>query len=168
YTSVPVLDVVVAPALVRAHKGRTWWIREGGREAWLHQIRGTLAHCARHQNLVPAGTPGNKGRWTPYRGTMHQVRRFIEARGEVTLREIMEEVGTGHYANAASAKAAIPHALQWYESDWCVVEFRDGRNYYRITGTPAGRRVAAAAAEPDDIAELFTPALAAPGAFVLP
>lgn len=110
------------------------------RRMWLAQLRRMAEKLDAHLNLVPAGTPGSKGRWTPYRGTVHRIRNLIEERGEVTLGEVMEAV-EHHYATPNGARASIPRVLYSYETEWCVSEHRDGCWRFRLKGTDPGFRL---------------------------
>lgn len=100
------------------------------RRNWLKRLRATRDWCDRHVDLVPAGTNGG-GHWTPYKGTMREIRDFLKQKGEATLAEIMDAVSF-HYSSAKSARSCIPHALQKFETDWCETEKRGGKLYFRV------------------------------------
>lgn len=60
--------------------------------------------------------------YTPYKGTMGQVRRFIEKNPGCTIKMIMTELGKMHYSSDASARSTIPRSLMSIESEWCGVD----------------------------------------------
>lgn len=86
-----------------------------------------------HKTAAPAGT-NTGGRFTPYQQTMSDIRAFLAARRPTgaTLKEIIDSLdGRWHYANSASAKSSIPHALDRWESGWCEQRGEGrGRRYY--------------------------------------
>lgn len=63
----------------------------------------------------------NGGYFTPYRHTMMQIKEYISENPGCTLREIMNNVGKGHYANMKSAKSNIRTSLKERENDWCDI-----------------------------------------------
>jgi len=75
-----------------------------------------------HKTHVAPGSPSVEGRWTPYKSTIRQVRRFIRANPGCTFREIGDELGKMHYASTVSAIGNIRQALMNWESDWCYVD----------------------------------------------
>ncbi len=84
-----------------------------------------------HRNVAEAGTNGG-GYWTPYKATMHDVRRFLENHGPATIREIIEHVRT-HYSERSEI-SSLQSSLRNFEADWCkIIPNPDGRgNIYQI------------------------------------
>lgn len=77
-----------------------------------------------------AGTNGG-GYYTPYRGTMDAVKRFIMHHPGCTLKEIMDDIGDKHhYASVSSARSCIRTALSNWETPWCEIKTgEDGRTF---------------------------------------
>jgi hypothetical protein len=111
------------------------------RHGWLQALRATASWCSQHRNIVPAGT-NRAGFWTPYKGTIDDVRGLLSALGECTIGQIMARLSKHHYRADATARACIAKALACYETDWCHAEHRDGAWRFRLR-TPIER-----AAEP--------------------
>lgn len=91
-----------------------------------------------HKTHAKAGCQGGD-RWTPYQRTMRDVRIFLARQGSegASIKQIMEVVGKGHYANGASAKQCIPKALVSFESEWCEVVGVGKAKRYRVRAAPA-------------------------------
>ena len=60
--------------------------------------------------------------YTPYKGSMARVRRFIGENPGCTLKMIMDELGKMHYMTDASARSTIPKNLLTIESECCRVD----------------------------------------------
>lgn len=86
-----------------------------------------------HKTHAKAGCQGGD-RWTPYQRTMRDIRSFLAQQGSegASIKQIMEAVGKGHYANGASAKQCIPKALVSFESEWCEVVGEGKSKTYRV------------------------------------
>jgi hypothetical protein len=68
-----------------------------------------------------AGT-NRGGYYSPYRKTMEGVKGFIKRHPGCSIKDIMKNVGRGHYANDWSARQSIITALSKWEKDWCLVK----------------------------------------------
>ena len=73
-----------------------------------------------HKTFAPAGT-SDGSKWTPYKRTIRDVRRFLEKNPGSTMKEIQQEIGRGHYASPASCRGNLGKALESWE-DWCRVD----------------------------------------------
>ena len=74
-----------------------------------------------HKTFAEAGS-NKRNHYTPYKGTMQEVRYFIKANPGCTIKDIYEKLGKCHYASKASMKSSIQTSLQKYENDWCKVD----------------------------------------------
>ena len=112
-------------------------LREFYESGW--RFRGRLR--PEHKTAAPAGTNGG-GRWTPYRQTMGQIEIFLKLKGEAgaTLKEIMGEVGKGHYASTASARSGIPTCLEKVRVG-LVRDPRDRKGASLLLSTRAGEQM---------------------------
>lgn len=76
-----------------------------------------------HKTFCPAGS--QSGQWSAFKATLQAVRDLLEARGPLTMKEILANVET-HYANHASARRCLSEWLQCPKvTPWAVV-IRDG------------------------------------------
>ena len=71
-----------------------------------------------HKTFAEAGN-NHGNRYTPYQGTINQVRNYIQKNPGCTIKEIFDELGRCHYSNTQSAKGSVLSALQTFESSWC-------------------------------------------------
>ena len=77
-----------------------------------------------HKTYAKAGSVRG-GYYTPYKYTMSRVKKFITKNPGCTLKEIMDDIGEGHYASMKSARASIRVALDSHERDWCRVDMEN-------------------------------------------
>lgn len=88
---------------------------------------------------MQGGSTGG-GFYTPYRGTMQNVRELLERRrkwpgangdpdGWLTISEILDHCET-HYA---SPKPSLSSALRSFEGDWCEWKKENGKLWFRAT-----------------------------------
>jgi hypothetical protein len=83
-----------------------------------------------HKTYAKAGsTSGNH--LTPYKQTMIKVRKFIEENPGCTLKDIIKDIGKGHYSSTNSAKNNIRKALAFWE-DWCQVDTNEREYKYFV------------------------------------
>ncbi|KKN47175.1 hypothetical protein LCGC14_0665710 [marine sediment metagenome] len=88
-----------------------------------HRFAKDIQKCLlpEHKTYAMAGS-NDGGHYTPYKRTMDAVKSFIEKNPGCTLKEIIDSIGKGHYANSQSARGTIRVALSNWESDWCHIE----------------------------------------------
>lgn len=73
-----------------------------------------------HKTFAPAGSKSGQ-HLTPYKWTMREVKRVIEANPGCTIKDLYLLLGKMHYSNAGSFKGNLLKALIKYES-WCKVD----------------------------------------------
>ena len=74
-----------------------------------------------HKTFSPAGSAGRQ-HLTPYKYTMMEVRKVIEANPGCTISFLFEYLGRMHYGSKSSFKGNIVKALVDFEKDWCFVD----------------------------------------------
>ena len=79
---------------------------------------------------------------TNYKATMLKVREYVKSNPNSTVKEIINSVGIGHYANEKSARNAIKNALENWEKDWCVTNWSTNKGswVYSSQGSKEERR----------------------------
>jgi hypothetical protein len=60
-----------------------------------------------HKLYAPAGSPSTFARWTPFRGTVDGLKRFLTNNPGATMKEIVASV-KHHYKSDAAARRALP------------------------------------------------------------
>lgn len=73
-----------------------------------------------HKTFAPAGSQSGH-HLTPYKQTMMDVRRFIEAHPGCTVKNIFDDLGSMHYSSVASFKGNLVKALAQFEP-WCKID----------------------------------------------
>lgn len=105
-----------------------------------------------HQTHAVAGS-ARGGHFTPYRNTMEGVRNHLRKFPTgLTIRQIFDALGKGHYMTDASAKSQLRHCLETYETDWCIVDKAIKPWIFRVR-TPADGPAPTAKTEPRFIIE---------------
>lgn len=74
-----------------------------------------------HKTHAVAGSRGGS-HITPYKQTMHAVRKVIAQNPGCTIRFLFDELGQMHYSSPASARSNLLKSLQLFEKDWCRVD----------------------------------------------
>jgi len=78
------------------------------------------------------GKAGNNtsSRWTPYKQTMLEIKRFLVSNGPSTLKQIIQNLNH-HYSSDKSALPSIRKALEVWEG-WCCVDYSKKQYLYSI------------------------------------
>jgi hypothetical protein len=74
-----------------------------------------------HKTYAEAGSQSGH-HLTPYKYTMLEVRKVIEANPGCTIKFLYEQLGKMHYSNASSFKGNLVKALIFFENTWCRVD----------------------------------------------
>lgn len=73
-----------------------------------HRLLGTLKE--EMKTYAPAGNPGAR-RFTAFKGTIEAVKALVQKQPGITLKEIVSQLGTGHYDNPANARRGVARAV---------------------------------------------------------
>jgi len=75
------------------------------------------------------------GYYTPYKGTIKNVKDVIAAFPGINLSSLISELGgKHHYAHDQSARSSLKNALKKFEQDWCVVDETKYPERYYLKG----------------------------------
>ena len=83
-----------------------------------------------HKTFAEAGSKGGS-HLTPYKHTMMEVKKIVEANQGCTIGFLYEQLGKMHYSSAASFKGNLIKSLRDFEKDWCKVDM--GTKPYKLS-----------------------------------
>ncbi len=108
-------EAIEAPLFLRKSSFEKRWLRTDLIRSYLSCL------TPLHKTFAPAGSR-NGYHLTPYRQTMIDVRKVIEAHPGCTVKFLYEQLGEMHYASRASFMGNLVKCLTAYEREWCRVE----------------------------------------------
>jgi hypothetical protein len=89
-----------------------------------------------HKTAAPAGSRLG-GHWTPFRATCESLRRLVEDRPGITMREAVLEMKQHHYASTSSAVSSLTH---WIENGKVPgLELREDGRSRRLFAVPLAK-----------------------------